>query len=157
MSLWRRTITCGHTDRSSLLSELSCSKMFWLVLFHWHSTYRLLSFLHITVTSVGNMKMTATSHHIAMCKLAKVDRRSEMLDDHVDGVRLRIWTLVTNGSFVYPQMIYEHGEPRWNIYRGNSDSSVRSFSNNSTSSHLVAKQDMTKEMNFAYEIYLSCS
>jgi hypothetical protein len=31
--------------------------------------------------------------------------------DHVNGVRLCLWTEATNGPIVHPQVIYEHGGP----------------------------------------------
>jgi hypothetical protein len=31
-------------------------------------------------------------------------------DDHVGGVRLRLWTVAINGPIVHPQVIYEHAE-----------------------------------------------
>jgi hypothetical protein len=34
-------------------------------------------------------------------------------DDRVYGVRLCLWTADTKGPIVYPQIIYEHGEPCW--------------------------------------------
>jgi hypothetical protein len=46
-----------------------------------------------------------------------------------------------------PQVIYEHGEPWWNIDRGQPKIHPRELSCNPTSSHLVAKQKrLTKEM-----------
>jgi hypothetical protein len=36
-----------------------------------------------------------------------------MYDDHIDGVRLRIWTTATKGLSFVPHVIYEHGEPWW--------------------------------------------
>jgi hypothetical protein len=35
-------------------------------------------------------------------------------DDHVDGVRLRLWTTVTTSLLFSLRVIYEHGEPWWN-------------------------------------------
>jgi hypothetical protein len=35
-------------------------------------------------------------------------------DHHVERVRLRLWTAVTIGLLIIPQVIYEHGEPWWN-------------------------------------------
>jgi hypothetical protein len=34
-------------------------------------------------------------------------------DDHIDGVRLRLWT-AANRHIVHPQVIYEYEEPWWN-------------------------------------------
>jgi hypothetical protein len=41
---------------------------------------------------------------------------SEVHDnDHVDGVRQRLWTAATNGPIVYPSGEKWYGEPWWNI------------------------------------------
>jgi hypothetical protein len=37
---------------------------------------------------------------------------------HVDGVRIYLRTLATNGPTGHPQMIHEYGEPLWNNIGG---------------------------------------
>jgi hypothetical protein len=41
-------------------------------------------------------------------------------DDHVDGLRPRLWTATINRSIVHPQVIYEHGELWWDDIDGES-------------------------------------
>jgi hypothetical protein len=44
-------------------------------------------------------------------------------------VRLRLWTAVTNGHIVHPQMLYGYGERRWNdIDRGKPNNSEKNMS-----------------------------
>jgi hypothetical protein len=57
----------------------------------------------------------------------------------VDGARVRLYATATNEPVVHPQVIYEHGEPRWNdIDRGKLLISPAYLSGNPNSSHLVA-------------------
>jgi hypothetical protein len=68
------------------------------------------------------------------------------IDIHVDGARLHL--RATNGLLFIPQVIYEHGEPWWiDIDRENITTDPPELSGNSTSSHLLAKQEeLVKEM-----------
>jgi hypothetical protein len=70
-------------------------------------------------------------------------------DDRVHGMRLRLWTFAINGPIVHA--------PR-DIDRGKLLTRPPDLSVNPINSHQLAKQeDMAKETNFDYEIYLSCS
>jgi hypothetical protein len=71
-------------------------------------------------------------------------------DDRVDAERLRLWTAVTSGLIVYPQVIYEHGELRWNdIDRRNPLIRPPELWQSYQQSRLVAKlEDLAKEINF---------
>jgi hypothetical protein len=71
-----------------------------------------------------------------------------LYNDHVDGVRLRLWTAATNGPTVHPPGDdYKHGEPWWNnANRGKLMIYPPELSGNPTNSHLVAsKEDGLKE------------
>jgi hypothetical protein len=72
-------------------------------------------------------------------------------DDHVDGVRLCLWTAATNETIVYTPgdiWIYEHEEPWWkDIDRGKLLIRSPELSGKPTSSHLVAKlEELAKEI-----------
>jgi hypothetical protein len=69
-------------------------------------------------------------------------------DDHVDGVKLRLLTTATNGPILLfiPQVICVYEEKWWNDINGqNLLNRPPDLSSNSTSRHLVAKQDELEE------------
>jgi hypothetical protein len=51
-----------------------------------------------------------------ICKLYEIVLVSASLydDDHVDGLRVCLWTAAANGPIVILLVIYEHGEEWWN-------------------------------------------
>jgi hypothetical protein len=106
--------------------------------------------------TAASMKMTAVLD-IRPCSLVEVDRRWEVFDgdDHVDGVRLRLWTAATNVAICHlPGDIWAWRTMVEGYRQGKTDSSTRAFWQSYQQNHVTAKQEelMKEMMNLVYEI-----
>jgi hypothetical protein len=71
-------------------------------------------FFHSVLISLNDCIMAASNlwaNHTLSQSYIKLHYRLDQChdDDRVDGGRLRLWMAAINGPFVYPQVIYEHG------------------------------------------------
>jgi hypothetical protein len=95
---------------------------------------------HFTITRINWLmlfKFNKASNYLALCKIPVIcsfatwfkpspvntNRCVDWMNQlicytrivvHVNVVRLCLWTASASGPIVRPQVIYEHGEPRWN-------------------------------------------
>jgi hypothetical protein len=75
--------------------------------------------------------------------------------DHVNAVRLHLWTPATSGPAVHPPgILYEHGEPWWNdIDRRKCLMHPPELYGSPTSSHLVANREELGEWNDEFSLW----
>jgi hypothetical protein len=90
-----------------------------------------------------NHKITFVMHYICFTTIGIHDDDDD--DEHIDGMRLRLWTATTNGRIVHPQgELYKHGEPWWCQLRKTPNS------NSYQQNNLVANREDAGEGNYLF-------
>jgi hypothetical protein len=96
-------------------------------------------------------KQTINNINIVVTRFWGGSQSDDNDHEHVDGVKLCLWTAANNGLIIHPPGVHEHEERGWNnVHWGKHLIRSTEVSGNPTNSHLAATQEkLEKEiMNF---------